>query len=297
MTLEAYGIQPEGFRLPADTAPGRVRLQVADLGRSVGYYEHTIGLSAVSRSAGRAELAVRDSGRVLVELVERAGARPAPRRGALGLFHFAILLPHRPALGRFLSHALDLGAVSGLADHAVSEAVYLADPDGLGIEVYADRPREAWRVHTDHDRQLYVTTESLDISGVLAAGDHQAWDGLPAGTTMGHVHLHVGDLVGAEAFYHRALGFDKVVWTYPGALFMSAGGYHHHLGTNTWSRGVTAAEDQARLLSWDLELPDGASVEAAVRSLEQAGYPATQQDGTWLATDPWGTVVRIQRRT
>jgi catechol 2,3-dioxygenase len=283
-----YGIRPPGFRLHDETRVGRVRLQVADLARSIDYYEGSLGLRAVSRFADGAGLGP-SPGRVLVELHERRGVRPAPRGGALGLFHFAILLPDRPALGRFLHHALRRGIVSGLADHAVSEASYLTDPDGLGIEVYADRPRSEWR--TRSDGQLHITTEPLDIDDVIAAGGGAPWQSAPVGTTMGHVHLHVGDLDRAESFYHRGVGFDKIMWTYPGALFVSAGGYHHHLGTNTWSSGALASDDHARLLSWDLETvgPD-----AVVENLGRAGYATTRHDEGWRVADPWGTVVDIR---
>ena len=140
-----------------------------------------------------------------------------------------------------------------MADHAVSEALYLTDPDGLGIEVYADRPRASWTYRGD---ELVMTTEPLDIGGLITAGEGSDWGGAPDGTTMGHVHLHVGDLARAEAFYHRALGFDKTVWSYPGALFFSAGGYHHHLGTNIWSPGPSARADEAKLLEWELVVPE-----------------------------------------
>jgi catechol 2,3-dioxygenase len=289
-----YGIPPAGFRLPSDARVGRVTLQVADVARSLDYYEQTIGLTVVSRSAETAALAPAGGAPVLVELHGRRGARAAHRRGTFGLFHFAVLLPDRPSLGRFLRHTLDRRAVSGLSDHAVSEAIYLYDPDGLGIEVYADRPRESWRVGAG--RELYMTTEPLDVGSVIAAGSDRPWDGAPSGTTMGHVHLHVGNLDGAEAFYHRALGLDKTVWTYPGALFLSAGGYHHHLGANTWASGGAPADDQARLVSWDLEVSDP---DAVTRSLASAGYRIETADGVPRAADPWGTVVRIrgQQRT
>jgi catechol 2,3-dioxygenase len=285
----SYGVQPDGFRLPEETHVGRVRLQVADLSRSLEYYEGTLGFRTLVRSSDRAELGPADDDRVLVELDERPGARPAPRRGTIGLFHFAILLPDRAALGRFLRHALGQGAVSGIADHAVSEAIYLTDPDGLGIEVYADRPRAEWRAHAD--RQLHITTEPLNVDDVIAAGGDQPWTHVMAGTTMGHVHLHVGDLDRAAAFYHRGVGFDKTMWTYPGALFFSAGGYHHHLGTNTWSSGARAPDDQARLLSWDLETSDPDAVE---RSLAKAGYAASRLGDGWSVADPWGTVIEIR---
>jgi catechol 2,3-dioxygenase len=177
-----------------------------------------------------------------------------------------------------------------MADHLVSEALYLTDPDGLGIEVYADRPRSDWR-HTG--RELAMTTEPLDVRAVIAAGGGQSWTGAPAGTTMGHVHLHVGDLEAAEAFYHSALGLDKTVWSYPGALFFSAGGYHHHLGTNTWSPGPSATDDEARLLEWELVVPTEDDAADAARSLRDASFAAEQTKRGVIAADPWGTRVRV----
>jgi catechol 2,3-dioxygenase len=287
-TARAHGLAPDGFRLPDDTRVGRVTLQVSDLARSIAYYERVLGLRLASHTNDRAELAPSGGTPVLVELRARPGARPASRRGVIGLFHFAILLPGRAALGRFLRHALEHDAVSGLSDHAVSEAIYLYDPDGLGIEVYADRPRDRWRLAPG--RELYMTTEPLDVGSVIAAGGGDGWDAAPAGTTMGHVHLHVGSLERAEAFYHRALGFDKTVWTYPGALFFAAGGYHHHLGTNTWASRQPAGDDQARLISWDLETADA---HGAAASVAAAGYAVTRHADAWSAADPWGTTVRI----
>ena len=180
-----------------------------------------------------------------------------------------------------------------MSDHLVSEAIYLTDPDGLGIEVYADRPRATWR---SRGRQLVMATEPLDARELIAAGGGEPWTGMPAGTVIGHVHLHVGDLAAAEAFYHAALGFDKVVWEYPGALFLSAGGYHHHLGTNTWAAGPAAAEDQARLLSWDIVVPTAHDAGAAAESLANAGYPVELTNHGWVTRDPWGTTLRLVTR-
>jgi catechol 2,3-dioxygenase len=286
-----YGIQPQGFRLPERTRVGTVRLQVADLGRSLDYYGRVLGFEVRSEDSERAALGAQGGDHALIELVGRPGVQPVPRGGLLGLYHFAILLPDRAALGRFASHLATLSIHAGSADHAVSEAIYLSDPDGLGIEVYADRPRAAWRI--DSTRQLFMTTAPLDVRGVIAAAGGAPWTGLPPGTTIGHVHLHVGDLAAAETFYHRALGFDKVVWNYPGALFLSAGGYHHHLGANTWSAGPPADERYARLLSWDLVLPGRADAEAAARSLAAAGHAPTVAAEAWTVTDHWGTPLRI----
>jgi catechol 2,3-dioxygenase len=287
-----YGIAPPNYRLPATTRIGRVKLQVADLARSIDFYVNVLGLRVVDEAPDHATLAPRLADPAIVELVERKGARTAPRRGLLGLFHFAILLPDRASLGRFLRHLAEIGAQAGMSDHLVSEAIYLHDPDGLGIEVYADRPRETW-AHAD--RQLTMSTEPLNASDLIAAGGDAGWDGMPEGTVIGHVHLHVGDLERAEAFYHRALGFDKIVWSYPGALFLSAGGYHHHLGTNTWARGAaSASEADARLLEWEVVLPSATDVQAAAASVAAAGHEVRAVDHDAVIADPWGTTLRLR---
>ncbi len=292
MSTLPYGIAPPAFRLPDATHVGAVRLQVADLSRSIDYYSDVIGLQVTHTTGSRAWLTAHGDDAPVVELHARAGARPAPRQGRLGLFHFAILVPDRATLGQVVRHIADRGVYAGSADHAVSEALYLTDPDGLGIEIYADRPRAAWR---RSGQELYMTTAPLDLRDLVRAAGDAPWAGLPAGTTIGHVHLHVGALDASAAFYHAALGFDQIVWSYPGALFLSAGGYHHHLGTNTWAAGAaSAAEDEARLLEWDLVLPDEASVEATARSLHDRGYVAAIDGANRLAHDPWGTAVRLR---
>ena len=288
-----HGIAPAGFRLPPGTTVGLVRLQVSDLQFSTAYYVDTLGFRLHSSSDGTAVLTAAGDDRPLLQLESRPGVHPASRRTTLGLYHFAILLPDRASLGRFLAHLSAIGAPAGMSDHLVSEAIYLTDPNGLGIEVYADRPRAGWRYT---GRQLEMTTAPLDARDLMSAGKGQPWSGMPQGTTIGHVHLHVGNLPAAEAFYHSALGFDKVVWDYPGALFLSAGGYHHHLGVNTWSAGPPATEDQARLLSWDIVVPAEQHVKAAARSLESAGYVVEHRDDGFVAADPWGTRLRIVTR-
>jgi catechol 2,3-dioxygenase len=291
-TRVSHGVAAPHYRLPPATHIGAVRLQVADLARSVGYYERVLGFREVGRRDSTVSLGPTGGQSTLIELHGHPGARSVPRRGRLGLFHFAILLPDRASLGRLVTHLSEIRAYAGMSDHLVSEALYLTDPDGLGIEVYADRPRNSWRVENN---ELQMATLPLDVRDLAAAAQGERWSGMPNGTTIGHVHLHVGDLDQAEAFYHRALGFDKVVWSYPGALFLSAGGYHHHLGTNTWASGAaSAAEDEARLIEWELVLPDAASVAAAAASVVAAGGRADHAaDGTVVARDPWGTAVRL----
>ena len=288
---DPFGIRAPGYRLPEETAVGLVRLQIGDLDRSLAFYGPVLGLQTIVREKGRAVLGPHGEQRPLVELEERPGLEAVPRGGLIGLYHFAILLPDRAALGRFIAHLESAGVPAGSADHAVSEAIYLRDPDGLGIEVYADRPRATWQV--EPARELFMTTAPLDLASLLAAGQGVAWTGMPAGTVVGHIHLHVKSLAAAEDFYHEALGFDKVVWSYPGALFMSAGGYHHHLGTNTWSSGPAADERFARLLSWDLVVPRQGDVEEAAESLRAAGHPVEHDQHAAIAADPWGTRLRL----
>jgi catechol 2,3-dioxygenase len=286
-----HGIRPSDYRLPESTHLGRVRLQVADLNRSIAFYEKVLGMRVIRRKPDSACLGPYGEDREIVHLHQLASARPVPRRGLLGLYHFAILLPDRASLGRFVAHLAEIGERAGMSDHFVSEAVYLTDPDGLGIEVYADRPRDAWRYD---ERQLYMTTNHLDVEDLMKSARGERWTGMPAGTVLGHVHLYVGDIDKAAAFYHDALGFDKVVWSYPGALFLSAGGYHHHLGTNTWAKGASPATDaDARLLEWEILVPTRQDAEEAARHVKEAGYPAKKEKDEWVLTDPWGTSLRL----
>jgi catechol 2,3-dioxygenase len=290
-----YGIRAPEYRLPDRTHIGRVRLQVSDLARSVEYYLEIIGLKLQHRDEGIATLGAGNDDAPILQLHERRGARPVARHGRLGLYHFAILLPDRADLGEFVSHLADTSVRAASADHRVSEALYLWDPDGLGIEVYADRPRAQWQVN---GAELLMTTEPLDVRDLVRAAKARAWSGLPPGTTIGHVHLHVGSLERAEALYHAALGFDKVVWSYPGALFMSAGGYHHHLGINTWAAGSPpAADNDARLLDWELVVPTLDDVEAVGASLAAARHRTTTEGADRIVTDDWGTSLRVTARS
>lgn len=284
---------PIGYRLSPHIRLGPVRLQVADLQRSVAFYQRVLGLRLRQGNATTAVLGA-GNGVPLVELYERPGATPVPRRGRLGLFHFALLLPDRPSLGQFLAHLTGLGLAPGMSDHLVSEAIYLNDPDGLGIEVYADRPREGWHLEGTN---LVMATLPLKVKEVIAAGGGTAWKGMPDGARVGHVHLHVGDLERAAAFYHQGLGLDRVNLAIPGAIFLSAGGYHHHLGANTWAQGAEpATERDARLLEWSIELPMTRELDEVAASFTAAGVTLARDGESLTATDPWGTVARLRGR-
>lgn len=294
-TPGSYGRRPKGFRLPQTAGLGPVRLQIADLSRSLDYYHQVLGLRILQRTSSKARLGT-PAGTELVELTERRGIRPSPGRGRTGLFHFAILLPDRSLLGRFARHLGELGVAAGASDHLVSEALYLRDPDNLGIEVYSDRPRTAWR---RIGRELMMATDPIDMGGLLGAAGEEPWEGAPAGTLLGHVHLHVGDLSRAAAFFSDGLGFDRTVWGYPGALFLGAGGYHHHLGTNLWAgpRATRPSSDEAQLLEWTIELPDEASWNGAAQSLEGSRWlveSGSAADASLTVPDPWGTPIRLR---
>jgi catechol 2,3-dioxygenase len=218
--------------LPPDAHIGEVSLAVRDLDRSKTFYQDVLGFEESDRQGHSVRLHA-PAGRVLIELVEKPEAIPKPRRSA-GLYHVAILVPSRAALGRSLRRLAAMNwPLTGASDHLVSEALYLDDPDGLGIEIYRDRPRDGW---SRRDGQLAMATDPLDLAGVHdEPGAGAPWTGLEAGTVIGHVHLHVPHLDAAEALYCGRIGFEPTVRGYPGALFVAAGDYHHHLGLNTWT--------------------------------------------------------------
>lgn len=282
-----------GYRLPDATRIGSVRLQVADLGRSLEWYQRVLGFRVLTQGHGAAALGASGSDAPLVELREHPGALSPPRRGRLGLFHYAILLPDRAALGRFLAHQVKQHTPLGASDHLVSEALYLSDPDGLGIEVYRDRPRVEWQ---HQGNELVMDTLPLDGDGVLQAAGGYEWEGMPAGTTIGHMHLHVGDIATAARFYQQGLGLDVTVSGYPGALFLSAGGYHHHLGVNTWAgpAATPPREGDARLVEWELLVPSAEDVDAASASLAAAGASPQKDNRGLVVRDPWGAQLIVR---
>jgi catechol 2,3-dioxygenase len=238
------------MEISPDARMGLVELSVSDLDRSLAYWQDAIGLRVLSRENGTAELGVDTP---LLRFVEEPGARSA--QGFTGLFHVALLVPDRPSLGRFLAHsARERIPLTGLSDHSVSEAIYLRDPDYHGIEVYADRPREQWEGKVGQR----MTTLPLDTDSLLAEVGNADFDGLPDGTRMGHVHLCVRDVDETVGFYRDRIGMGLTAQVGDQAAFLSAGGYHHHLGGNTWeTRGADPApEGTARLLRFTIVLPD-----------------------------------------
>jgi catechol 2,3-dioxygenase len=283
--MTANGIHPQ-------TSLGCVSLTVRDLPRSLAFYTEIMGLHVVQNSASSAHLGT--GAYTLLRLVENPLARSA--NGTAGLYHFAILVPSRLDLALSLRHLLETRTpLQGFADHLVSEAIYLADPDGNGVEIYRDRPRDDW---PRRDGQLMMATDPLDVNGLLdelsdASGD---WTGLASETRIGHIHLHVSDLGEAIAYYEQTLGFDLILRYGPSAAFLSAGGYHHHIGCNTWAGvGVPSAPVDAVGLRWfSIDLPDAnAYQECALRAKNASQLAQERHDGL-LVRDPSGNGILLR---
>jgi catechol 2,3-dioxygenase len=262
--------------LPPDSRIGVVRLRVRDLEAMVAFYTGTLAFSVLDRDGGSATLGTADREPLLALLA--APDAPARLRGSTGLYHVAYRVPTRKDLGAMIARIHEREwPFEGFADHSVSEAAYLVDPEGNGIEVYADRPRQTWRTV---DGELFMSTESLDVPSLIFLGGGPA-PRLPGGTDVGHVHLQVSSLEKAEAFYRERVGFDVTTRRYPGALFMSAGGYHHHVACNVWG-GVGAQrppEGSLGLVSFEVVVPsepvrreilDGAA-EGTIHDADQVG--------------------------
>lgn len=272
---------------------GAVALTVADLERSKAFYAGTLGMQVQAESQDSLQLGA--DGQVLLKLKVLPGAKPA--RKVAGLYHFAVLLPSRPALAEVLLQlARTGGRIQGVADHGVSEAIYLADPDGNGIEIYRDLPEREWPRLPEGG--LEMVTEELDVEGVIASlnGEQPEWRGLPAGTRMGHVHLHVSDLASAEAFYTQVIGLKLVQRYGPSAAFLASGRYHHHVGINTWAgQGAPPPPAGSTGLRWfELVFANAAGLQAALERAKAAGLEPAEQEGGYLVKDPAGNGVMLK---
>jgi catechol 2,3-dioxygenase len=268
-----------------------VHLIVSDLRRSLVYYRQAVGLELLRQDSGGASLGTGD--RELLALVEEPGARPST--GFTGLYHFALLVPQRPDLATWLAHAArDRVPLVGLSDHFVSEALYLSDPDGHGIEIYWDRPREVWEGQVAER----MTTLPLDVDNLLGELEDPRsapFDRLPAGTVMGHIHLKVADIPSTLAFYRDALGFGLMAQLGSQAAFFGAGGYHHHVGANTWeSRGAQPPPPgTAALRHATLVLPDRTARDTVLERLERLGHLSHDTDAGPVVRDPSGNALLL----
>ncbi len=275
-------------RLPDTARLGAVHLTVTDLDRSVAFYQDAIGLRLHRREDPVAAMGA--GGDDLLVLVEEQTARRAGRHA--GLYHFALLVPSRDELARSLQRlAVTRTPIDGASDHGISEAIYLPDPDGNGIELAADRPREQWP-----PLDTLTRPAPLDLHGLLATlGDAAPVRHADQATIVGHVHLHVNDIAAARRFYEEVVGFDAMS-VLPNAIFVSVAGYHHHLAYNTWrGTGIPGAprDGVVGLRHWTILVDGAAAVTAARERLAVAGVTVVERDGGILVHDPAGIPVLI----
>lgn len=272
------------FNLPAATHIGHAHLQVSDLTQALKFYEEFLGFKAISRDNETAALSASGKFPAHILLTAHADARPKPPH-TTGLFHIAIRFPNRRELARVFRRLIEQGwPFQGFADHIVSEALYLADPDGNGVELYTDRPRAQWR---RRNGEVEMATDPLDVDDLLREieNDSTTWNGVRPQTDLGHVHLHVSDLQKAEAFYCGVLGFEVTQRSYPGALFISAGGYHHHIGLNIWAgKGAPPPPPEAvGLRAFSIMIPDTAALGILKTRLQSAKISFEERSASAIA--------------
>ncbi|WP_027108704.1 VOC family protein [Lacticigenium naphthae] len=276
------------------TYVGEVQLNVADLARSLAFYQDVLGFQVFDQTDTTATLTA-DGNRPLLSLTEIDNATSRNPQET-GLFHFAILLPTRGDLGRFIRHLAQLEIPLGGGDHDVSEAVYFSDPDGNGIEVYRDRPSTEWEWDNG---TVQMGTKELAAQSIMDSAPTEPWQGLPPETVMGHIHLQVNDLAAAEEFYTKGLGFDLTTRYGTGATFLSHGGYHHHVGLNTWnSQGGNPPEpNSVGLAAFTLEIPTKAEFQQVVAQLEDIGAVVRNSQQELRTFDPAGNAIILRIQT
>ena len=277
------------FHKAPHTYTGEVHLNVLDLDKSISYYKEVIGFKVLEKSGNKAVLTA-DGKTPLLIIEQPENVTPKePRR--TGLYHFALLLPERADLGNIIKHFVANKVAIGASDHMVSEALYLSDPDGNGIEIYTDRDPSAW---SWTNGKVAMSTDPLNGESIVAESAGKSWDGLPEKTVMGHVHLHVANLPVTETFYN-ALGFE-VVTNYPQALFMSTGKYHHHIGLNTWSgEGASRpSEGSVGLQSYALIFPTEAVLNEAIANIEALNAKVESNENGFVVEDPSGNRIVLR---
>jgi catechol 2,3-dioxygenase len=283
-----------GTLISPEASIGSVTLRVKDIEKSAAFYADMLGLNVLADGKDEIELGI-DPESVLVKLVSDQGA-PRRQNGTTGLYHFAILLAQRcdlaVVLDRLLSRSYPL---QGAANHYVSEAIYLADPEGNGIEVYADRPKDEWYTP---EGKMRMGTVALDVEALLTMLEEEDDKSsvMPKDTQMGHVHLHVANLQDAIHFYRDVIGFELMMLYGPSAGFLSAGGYHHHIGVNTWA-GVEAPQPErgsTGLVEYSILVPDQSELESIASRAEDAGVDQKTGDGEVRVTDPSGNLINVR---
>ncbi|TDQ40892.1 VOC family protein [Aureibacillus halotolerans] len=267
-----------------------VVLTVRHLVTSIDFYENVVGLRIAEQTANEASFTA-DGKTVLLKIKEVPDAKVAPQRSAIGLYHFALLVPSRKALAVVLRRLIEKQIRLGQADHLVSEALYFSDPDGHGIEVYCDRPRDTWTYDTEGLVQM--DNRAIDLQALLEEADGVPWEGVPKATVLGHIHLHVNDLVAAKRLYVDGLGFQLMSdWQHAGAQFVATGGYHHHVAYNLWAGTAPLPKNSVGLLSYSIVFPTEKSRKQTLARLTAANIPVqTENDGSLSIQDPAGVSV------
>ncbi|MEC0106677.1 VOC family protein [Paenibacillus taichungensis] len=281
------------YQIPATTHLGEVSLRISNLERSIQFYTEVVGLKLLERSDKVATLTA-DGKQSLLRLEQLTDAVTMPVRSTSGLYHFAILLPDRKSLGLALRNLAESGIEIGQGDHLVSEAFYISDPDQNGIEIYADRARDTWK--RDSENNYIMSSDPVDVDSLFALAANEPWQGLPAGTVIGHVHFHVRSLEESRRFYTGVLGFDIVGnFANMSALFVSAGGYHHHIGLNIWAgTGAPVNPANATGIDYFTIIYDGkVQLEQALEQLRQSNTSIEQQGKDWFTIDPQNIRIRL----
>ncbi|MTH53617.1 glyoxalase [Bacillus mangrovi] len=280
------------FQQSPNTYVSEITLLTSNWDEMIRFYYSLLGFKEMVRTSHRAVFSA-DGRTPLITLEKKEGLFPKePRRS--GLYHFALLLPSRKDLAAFLHHFAGTGwPIQGASDHLVSEAVYFADPDGNGIEVYADRPDDTW---IWQNSAVQMATEPLRVNELLAEATAREWNGMPAETGMGHIHLHVSSLTEAGTFYTEGLGFEPVAEYGSQALFLSTGGYHHHIGLNTWNGtgAPSPSENSARMASFTITYPSEEKREAAAGRLKGLGASLAYSGQEIRTADPSGNWIILQ---
>ena len=281
------------YALHPNTSLGLVKLKISNLEKSIAFYEKVIGLKSINVTNKTAQLSANGI-TPLLELEQIDQPYTGSKRGHTGLYHFALLLPTRKALGKVLQHFVNLHVPIGQADHLVSEALYLSDLDGNGIEIYRDRPRDEWKL--DERGLVKMASDPIDWEGILAEAKGEVFTGLDEGTIMGHMHLHVSSLPAAKKYYCDIMGFNlEADWSFNGAYFVAAGGYHHHLGLNVWNgQGIPPLPDHATGLAYyTIVLANHNEWNTLKQRLEAHSYSVTVTGNEMLTTDPFGIQIKL----
>ncbi|OLO39351.1 glyoxalase [Alkalihalophilus pseudofirmus] len=279
------------FHREPNTFVGQVILKVQDLDRSLMFYQEVIGFKILDRTNRKANLTA--DGKTTLLSIEQPDNVIAKQGRTTGLYHFALLLPERQDLANIVNHFIEKRVPIGSSDHLVSEALYLSDPDGNGIEIYIDRDPSEWNWNNG---EVAMAVDPLDFENLLTSMENKAWKGLPAGTVMGHIHLHVSELTKTEEFYNKGLGFEVVNRFGTQALFISTGKYHHHIGLNTWN-GVGAPPppvNSVGLESYTLILPNEETREEIIEQLKRIGSSVAEEQDYFVTTDPSGNRIHLR---